>query len=126
MKELAEELSKPLMFLCNKTFLQGAFKKTKKKLSVVPLLKKSKLDDLSSYNYLDIDAGQNYGKVDTGTINNELKYDIRSHGNQHRFMENKSCPTNLILVFDEITCLVGKGNYVDIFETSLNHCLSST
>jgi len=48
------------------------------------------------------------------SIDKELKDRNIINISQHGFMENRSCQTNMISFFDEITSLVDKGSCKDV------------
>lgn len=58
------------------------------------------------------------------SIDKELKGRNIINISQHGFMENRSCQSNQISFFDEITSLVDKGNCKDIIYLAVVRCLT--
>jgi len=48
-----------------------------------------------------------------GVIRDQLKVNQGIRLSQHRFMNGRSCLTNLVLLYDKVTCLVDKGKAGD-------------
>ena len=53
------------------------------------------------------------GQIILGVIRDQLKVNQGIGLSQHRFMNGRSCLTNLILFFDKVTRLVDKGKAGD-------------
>nr|XP_048714325.1 alpha-1,3-mannosyl-glycoprotein 4-beta-N-acetylglucosaminyltransferase A isoform X3 [Caretta caretta] len=95
---------------------RGKSWKTGKRLMVVPIFKKGKKDDPGNYRPISLTSVP--GKI----MEHVLKESILKHlderkvirNSQHGFTKGKSCLTNLIAFYDEITGSVDEGKSVDV------------
>ncbi|RMB95937.1 hypothetical protein DUI87_27577 [Hirundo rustica rustica] len=86
MRELADELVKPLSIIYHQSWLTGEVPDDWKLANVTPIHKKC-------------------GREDPGWPGSQA---------QHRFRRGRSCLTNLITFYEQVTCLVDAGKAVDI------------
>ncbi|CAM5165400.1 unnamed protein product [Natator depressus] len=115
LKELADVTAEPLAIIFENSWRLGEVLDDWKKANVVPIFKKGKKDP---GNYRPVSLTSVPGKI----MEQVLKESILKHleerkvirNRQHRFTKDKSCLTNLIAFYDEITGSVDEGKAVDV------------
>ncbi|CAM4531860.1 unnamed protein product, partial [Lepidochelys olivacea] len=115
LKELADVIAEPLAIIFENSWRSGEVPEDWKKANVVPIFKTGKKDDPGSYRPVSLISVP--GKI----MEHVLKESILKHLNerkvirnsQHGFAKGKSCLTNLIAFYDEITGSVDEGKAVD-------------
>ncbi|CAM5088463.1 unnamed protein product [Eretmochelys imbricata] len=115
-KELADVIAEPLAIIFENSWRLGEVPDDWKKANVVPIFKKGKKEDLGNYRPVSLTSVP--GKI----MEQVLKESILKHleerkvirNSQHGFTKGKSCLTNLIAFYDEITGSVDEGKAVDM------------
>ncbi|CAM4662903.1 unnamed protein product [Caretta caretta] len=116
LKELADVIAEPLALIFESSWQSGEVPDDWKKANVVPILKKGKEEDPGNYRPISLTSVP--GKI----MEQVLKESILKHleerkvirNSQHGFTKGKSCLTNLIAFYDEITGSVDEGKAVDV------------
>ncbi|CAM4703397.1 unnamed protein product, partial [Lepidochelys kempii] len=116
LKELADVIAEPLAIIFENSWLSGEVPGDWKKAIVVPIFKKGKKEDPGNYRPVSLTSVP--GKI----MEQVLKESILKHleerkvirNSQHGFTKGKSCLTNLIAFYDEITGSVDEGKAVDV------------
>ncbi|CAM5148805.1 unnamed protein product [Eretmochelys imbricata] len=116
LKELADVIAEPLAIILENSWRSGEVPDNWKKANVVPIFKKGKEEDPG--NYRPVSLTSVHGKI----MKQVLKESILKHleerkvirNSQHGFIKGKSCLTNLIAFYDEITGSVDEGKAVDV------------
>ncbi|CAM4585984.1 unnamed protein product [Lepidochelys kempii] len=116
LKELADMIAEPLAIIFEKSWQSGEVPDDWKKANVVPIFKKGKEEDPGNYRPVSLTSVP--GKI----MEHVLKDSILKHleerkvirNSQHGFIKGKSCLTNLIAFYDEITGSVDEGKAVDV------------
>ncbi|XP_074980451.1 BBSome complex assembly protein BBS10 isoform X2 [Caretta caretta] len=116
LKELADVIAEPLAIIFENSWRSGEVPEDWKKANVVPIFKKGKKDDPGNYRPVSLTSVP--GKI----MEHVLKESILKHlderkvirNSQHGFTKGKSCLTNLIAFYDEITGSVDEGKAVDV------------
>ncbi|CAM4509227.1 unnamed protein product [Lepidochelys kempii] len=135
LKELEDVIAEPLAIIFENSWRSGGVPDDWKKANVVPIFKKGKKEDPGNYRQVSLTSVP--GKI----MEQVLKESILKHleerkviGNsQLGFTKGKSCLTNLIAFYDEITGSVDEGKAVDVlfldfskaFDTVSNSILAS-
>ncbi|CAM5073386.1 unnamed protein product [Natator depressus] len=135
LKELADVIAEPLAIIFENSWRLGEVPDYWKKANVVPIFKKGKKEDLGNYRPVSLISVP--GKI----MEQVLKESILKHleerkvirNSQYGFTKGKSCLTNLIALYDEITGSVDEGKAVDVlfldfskaFDTVSNSILAS-
>ncbi|CAM4445046.1 unnamed protein product [Caretta caretta] len=122
LKELAAVIAEPLAILFENSWRSGEVPDDWKKANVVPIFKKGKEEDLENYRPVSLNSVP--GKI----MEQVLKESILKHleerkvirNSQHGFTKGKSCLTNLIAFYDEITGSVDEGKAVDVLFLDFN------
>ncbi|CAM5103935.1 unnamed protein product [Natator depressus] len=116
LKELAAVIAEPLAIIFENSWRTGEVPDDWKKANVVPIFKKGKEEDPGNYRPVSLTSVP--GKI----MEQVLKESILKHlherkvirNSQHGFTKGKSCLTNLIAFYDEITDSVDEGKAVDV------------
>ncbi|CAM4553989.1 unnamed protein product [Caretta caretta] len=116
LKELADVIAEPLAIIFENSWRSGEVLDNWKKANVVPIFKKGKEEDPGNYRPVSLTSVP--GKI----MEQVLKESILKHlherkvirNSQHGFSKGRSCLTNLIAFYDEITGSVDEGKAVDV------------
>ncbi|CAM4522848.1 unnamed protein product [Caretta caretta] len=116
LKELAAVIAEPLAIIFENSWRTGEVPDDWKKDNVVPIFKKGKKEDPGNYRPVSLTSVP--GKI----MEQVLKESILKHlherkvirNSQHGFTKGRSCLTNLIAFYDEITGSVDEGKAVDV------------
>ncbi|CAM5172867.1 unnamed protein product [Eretmochelys imbricata] len=116
LKELAAVIAEPLAITFENSWRMGEVPDDWKKANVVPIFKKGKKEDPGNYRPVSLTSVP--GKI----MEQVLKESILKHlherkvirNSQHGFTKGRSCLTNLIAFYDEITGSVDEGKAVDV------------
>ncbi|CAM5077277.1 unnamed protein product [Natator depressus] len=116
LKELADVIAEPLAIIFENSWRTGEVPDDRKKANVVPIFKKGKKEDPGNYRPVSLTS------VPGNIMEQVLKESILKHlheskvirNSQHGFTKGRSCLTNLITFYDEITDSVDEGKAVDV------------
>ncbi|CAM4529784.1 unnamed protein product [Lepidochelys kempii] len=116
LKELAAVIAEPLAIIFENSWRSGEVPDDWKKANVVPIFKKGKKEDPGNYRPVSLTSVP--GKI----MEQVLKESILKHlherkvirNSEHGFTKGRSCLTNLIAFYDEITGSVDEGKAVDV------------
>ncbi|KAK4816584.1 hypothetical protein QYF61_017974 [Mycteria americana] len=115
-RELAEELAKPLSIIYQQSWLTGKVPDDWRLASVMPIYKKAQKEDLGNYRpvTLTLVPGKIMERFILSVLNSHVQANQGIKPNQHGFMKGRSCLTNLISFYDKMTHLVDEGKAVDV------------
>ncbi|CAM5170319.1 unnamed protein product [Eretmochelys imbricata] len=122
LKELVDVIAEPLAIIFENSWQSGEVLDDWKKANVVPIFKKGKKEDPGNYRPVSLTSVP--GKI----MEQVLKESILKHleerkvirNSQHGFTKGKSCLTNLIAFYDEITGSVVAEKAVDVLFLDLS------
>ncbi|KAF1436052.1 hypothetical protein FQV21_0006881, partial [Spheniscus demersus] len=116
LRELAEELTKPLSIIYQQSWLTGEVPDDWRLANVTPIYKKGRKEDPGNYRPVSLTSVP--GKIMERFILRALtRHERDNQGirpSQHRFTRGRSCLTNLISFYDQVTRLVDEGKAVDV------------
>ncbi|KAF1505046.1 hypothetical protein FQV18_0002366, partial [Eudyptula minor novaehollandiae] len=116
LRELAEELIKPLSIIYQQSWLRGEVPDDWRLANVTPIYKKGRKEDAGNYRPVSLTSVP--GKIMERFILRALtRHERDNQGirpSQHGFMRGRSCLTNLISFYDQVTRLVDEGKAVDV------------
>ncbi|RMC18017.1 hypothetical protein DUI87_04893 [Hirundo rustica rustica] len=116
MRELADELAEPLSIIYQQSWLTGEVPDDWELANVTPIHKKGGREDPSNYRPVSLTSAR--GKITEQFILSVMTQNLQDgqglRPSQHGLRRGRSCLTNLISFFDQVTCLVDAGVAVDV------------
>ncbi|CAM4609221.1 unnamed protein product, partial [Caretta caretta] len=116
LKELAAVIAEPLAIIFENSWRSGEVPDDWKKANVVPIFKKGKEEDPGNYRWVSFTSVP--GKIMEQVLNESILKHLEERkvirNSQHGFTKGKSCLTNLIAFYDDITSSVDEGKAVDV------------
>ncbi|TRZ09940.1 hypothetical protein HGM15179_017169 [Zosterops borbonicus] len=116
MRQLADELAKPLSIIYNQSWLTGEVPEDWKLANVTPIHKKGGKEDPRNYRPVSLTSvpGKIMEQFILSVIMQHLQDGQGLRPSQHGFRRGRSCLTNMISFYDQVTCLVDAGRAVDV------------
>ncbi|RMB88786.1 hypothetical protein DUI87_34876 [Hirundo rustica rustica] len=116
MRELADDLVKPLSIIYHQSWLTGEVPDDWKLANVTPIHKKCGREDPGNYRPVSLTSvpGKIMEQFILSVITQNLQDGQGLRPSQHRFRRGRSCLTNLITFYEQVTCLVDAGKAVDV------------
>ncbi|RMC09823.1 hypothetical protein DUI87_13610 [Hirundo rustica rustica] len=116
MRELADELVKQPSIIYQQSWLTGEVLDDWKLANVTPIHKKGGREDPSNYRPVRLTSvpGKIMEQFILSVITQHLQDGQGLRTSQHRFRRGRSCFTNLISFYDQVTHLVDAGRAVDV------------
>uniref|UniRef100_A0A493TTX5 Reverse transcriptase domain-containing protein n=1 Tax=Anas platyrhynchos platyrhynchos TaxID=8840 RepID=A0A493TTX5_ANAPP len=116
LRELAEELAKPLSIIYQQSWLSGEVPADWRLANVTPIYKKGRRADPGNYRPVSLTSvpGKLMEQILLGVIMRHLQGKQAIRRSQHGFMEGRSCLTNLISFCDKVMRWVDEGKAVDM------------
>ncbi|RMC19108.1 hypothetical protein DUI87_03712 [Hirundo rustica rustica] len=116
MRKLADELAKLLSIIYQQSWLTGEVPEDWKLASVTPIHKKGGREVHGNYRPVSLTSVP--GKIMEQFILSVIRQNLQDgqglRPSQHGFRRGRSCLTNLISFYDQVTCLVDAGRAVDV------------
>ncbi|RMC08902.1 hypothetical protein DUI87_13896 [Hirundo rustica rustica] len=116
MRELADELAKPLSIIYQESWLTGEVPGDWKLANVTPVYKKGRKEDPGNYRPVSLTSvpGKIMEQFILSAITQHLQDGQGIRPSQHGFTKGRSCLTNLVSFYDQVTRLVDAGRAVDV------------
>ncbi|RMB98864.1 hypothetical protein DUI87_24408 [Hirundo rustica rustica] len=116
MRELVDELAKPLSIIYQQSWLTGKVPDDWKLANVTPIHKKGGKEDPGNYRPVNLTSvpGKIMEQFILSLITQNLQDGQGFRPSQHGFRRGRSCFTNLISFYDQVTHLVDAGRAVDV------------
>jgi len=116
LRELVEELAKPLSIIYQQSGLTGEVPDDWRIASVTPIYKKGWKENRGNYRPVSLTSvpGKIMEQFILSALNGHVKDNQGIRPSRHGFMKDRSCLTNLISFYDQVTHLVDEGKPVDV------------
>ncbi|RMC22456.1 hypothetical protein DUI87_00770 [Hirundo rustica rustica] len=116
MGELADELAKPLSIIYHQSWLTGEVPDEWKLANVTPIHKNSEKEEPNNYRPVSLTSvpGKIMEQFILSVITQNLQDGQGIRPSQHEFRRGRSCLTNLITFYDQVTHLVDAGKAVGV------------
>ncbi|KAK4820045.1 hypothetical protein QYF61_017891 [Mycteria americana] len=116
LKELADVLTKPLSIIYQQSWLTGEVPADWRLANVTPIFKKGRKEDPGNYRPVSLTSvpGKLMEQIILSAITRHVEDNQGIKPSQHGFRKGRSCLTNLISFYDEVTCLVDEEKAVDV------------
>uniref|UniRef100_A0A8B9EUS6 Reverse transcriptase domain-containing protein n=1 Tax=Amazona collaria TaxID=241587 RepID=A0A8B9EUS6_9PSIT len=122
LKELANEVFKPLSIIFEKSWQSGEVPDNGKKGNITPIVKKGKMDEPGNYRPVSLTSvpGKILERILLEGMLRHMKTNKVLGDSQHGFTNGKSCLTNLVTFYEGATELMDRGRAFDVI--SMDFC----
>lgn len=116
LRELADIIARPLSIIFDRSWQLGEVPEDWSKANVTPIFKNGKKEEPRTYRFVGLTSipGKVTEQLILETISRHMNNKKFFRSSQHGFTKGKSCLTNLINFYNEMTGLVDEGRAADV------------
>jgi len=116
LRELADDIAEPLSIIFERSWRTGEVPEDWRKANVTPIFKKGKKEDPGNYRPVSLSSilGKVMEQLILEVIIKQVEEKKLMRSSQHGFTKGKSCLTNLIPFYDDVTGWVDEGRAMDV------------
>jgi len=116
LRELADVIAEPLSIIFERSCRTGEVPEDWRKACVTPIFKKGEKEDPGNYRPFSLTSipGKLMEQIILEVVNKQVEEKKFIRSSQHRFTKGKSCLTNLIAFYNDMTGWVDEGRAVDV------------
>jgi len=116
LRELADVIAEPFSIIFKRSWRTGEMPEGWRKANVISIFKKGKKEDPGNYRQVSLTSipGKVMEQHFLEVINKQVEEKKVIRSSQHAFLKGKSCLTNLIAFYDDMTDWVDEGRAVDV------------
>jgi len=117
LRELADVIAEPLSIIFERFWRTGEVPKDWRKANVTPIFKKGKKEDPGNYRSVSLTSipGKVMEQLILEVIIKQVEEKKVIRSSKHGFTKGKSCLTNLIALYDDMTGWVDEGRAVVVY-----------
>jgi len=127
LRELVDVIAEPLSVIFERSWRTGGVPEDWRKANVTPIFKKGKKEDPGNYRPVSLTSilGKEMEQLILEVIIKQVEEKKVIRSSQHGFTKGKSCLTNLIAFYDDMTSWVDDGRAVDVVYLDFNKAFNT-
>jgi len=126
LRELADAIAEPLSIIFERSWRRGEVTQDWSRQNVTPVFQKGKKEDPGKYKLVSLTSipGKMMEQIILVVISKQVEEKKVIRSSQHGFTKGKSCLTNLIAFYDDMTSWADEGRAVDVVYSDFSKVLT--